>query len=143
MGSGESDELLQNLLLVEVEVPGNNVFFVTATLLVELWCLPEGCTPCVSGGSVDLRSVQNIEQLLPRGGVCVGLCAPDRYRGVVVRCLAIHCRDPRDRCCWRYYTDTSDDRYRLRLLLNVGDGPSSGDCPDHSVSGGWCRARRW
>ena len=65
MDSGESDELLQNLLLFEVEVPGNNVFFVTVTLLVELWCFPEGCTPGVSGGSVDLGSVRNIEQLFP------------------------------------------------------------------------------
>ena len=64
MGSWESDELLQNLLVLQVEVPGNKVFFVTGRLLAALWCFQEGCTPVVSGGSVHLRSVRNVEQLL-------------------------------------------------------------------------------
>ena len=142
MDSGESDELLQDLLLFQVEVPCNKVFFVTCALLVELRCFPEGCTPGFSGGSVYLRSVQDVEQFLPRGGACVRLCAPGRYGGGVLRCRAVHCRDPRDRCCWRYDTDTSDDRHWLCLLLDVGDGPPSGDCPGHPVSGGWRGVQR-
>ena len=64
MGSGESDELLQNLLVLQVEVPGNKVFFVTGRLLAALWCFPEGCTPGFSGGSIYWRSVRDVEQLL-------------------------------------------------------------------------------
>ena len=57
MDSGESDELLKNLPVFCVEVPGNKVFFVTARLLVALWCVVEGSTPDLSGGSVGMGSV--------------------------------------------------------------------------------------
>ena len=57
MDSGESDELLKNLPVFCVEVPGNKVFFVTARLLAALWCVFKGCTPDFSGRSVYLGSV--------------------------------------------------------------------------------------
>ena len=57
MDSGESDELLKNLPVFCVEVPGNKVFFVTARLLAALWCVVEGGTPDFSGGSVSMGSV--------------------------------------------------------------------------------------
>ena len=57
MDSGESDELLKNLPVFCVEVPGNKVFFVTARLLAALWCVVEGSTPDLSGGSVGMGSV--------------------------------------------------------------------------------------
>ena len=57
MDSGESDELLQNLPVFCVEVPGNKVFFVTAKLLAARRCDVERSTPVVSGWSVGMGSV--------------------------------------------------------------------------------------
>ena len=57
MDSGESDELLKNLPVFCVEVPGNKVFFVTARLLAALWGVVEWGTPDFSGGSVSMGSV--------------------------------------------------------------------------------------
>ena len=57
MDSGESDELLQDLLIFQVEVPGNKVFFVTAKLLAARRCDVERSTPVVSGWSVGMGSV--------------------------------------------------------------------------------------
>ena len=64
MGSGESDELLQNLLVLQVEVPGNKVFFVTGRFLAALWCFPEGFTPGFSSRGIYFGSVRDVEQLL-------------------------------------------------------------------------------
>ena len=57
MDSGESDELLKNLPVFCVEVPGNKVFFVTAKLLAARRCDVERSTPVVSGWSVGMGSV--------------------------------------------------------------------------------------
>ena len=57
MDSGESDELLQNLPVFRVEVPGNKVFFVTAKLLAARRCDVERSTPVVGGWSVGMGSV--------------------------------------------------------------------------------------
>ena len=57
MDSGESDELLKNLPVLCVEVPGNKIFFVTGRLLAALWCVVKECTPDFSGRSVCLGSV--------------------------------------------------------------------------------------
>ena len=57
MDSGESDELLKNLPVFCVEVPGNKVFFVTAKLLAARRCDVERSTPVVSGWCVGMGSV--------------------------------------------------------------------------------------
>ena len=57
MDSGESDELLKNLPVFCVEVPGNKVFFVTAKLLAARRCDVERSTPVVSGWSFGVGSV--------------------------------------------------------------------------------------
>ena len=57
MDSGESDELLQNLPVFRVEIPGNKVFFVTAKLLAARRCDVDRSTPVVGGWSVGLGSV--------------------------------------------------------------------------------------